>query len=269
MRNNLDFNVSTKLFISGFTINPNKNLSCFKDIISGLCNYYKKNHICDFDGETVHVNFLGQQIGELYVQEIMSDNESGRIGFVNLENGYFVLKIVDSVYPAEIQFDLFLNEKMTDFQIIIDHLSSPSLPFDGLGMFDYSYNISYFTKKNNIITKENKNIAPYDINEEYDFDKHQNYINNNKEYSIVLNQLKEIECYFCKSLPKYSIFYGLPRSIVFVCENHKDVGSNKELNASNEFDKDIRLLGDIFKGPEYELKIYNDNNITYGKNIKT
>lgn len=269
MRNNSDFDAYTKLFIQGFTINPNKNINNFKNIIEGLCNYYKKSHVCDFDGETIHDNFLGKQVDHIHVQEIISKSESGRIGFVNLQNGYFVLKIIDSVYPAEIQFDLFLNEKLLDFQIIIDHLSAPALPFDGLGMFDYSYNISHFTKKNNILAKDNKQIATYNINKFYNEDEHKDSIVNNEEYKIILNQLKEIECYFCNVLPVYCIFYGLPRKVVLVCENHKNVGSNKELNASEDLDKDIRILENNFNNHKYELKVYDYNDKIYGKNVKT
>ncbi len=285
MYNNLDFETSTKLFIKGFTINANQNINSFKEVISSLCHNYEEKHFCDFDHTSVHSNFLGKRIGEIHVEKISfgksrswglrntsvsgpskagtfvqnSSNEdifqeSGFIGFVSLDNGYFVLKIVDNVYPAEIQFDLYLNNKMTDFQIIIDHLSAPALPTDGLGMFNYSYNVSYFTNQDSIISKQNKTIAPYKINS---FNKENNGV-------VILNQLKEIECYFCNNTAKYSAFYGFPRKIIILCEEHKDFGSTKEFDFDPSLEDDIRDL----ESNKYKL-IRDQNDLgNYSKNVK-
>lgn len=268
MKNNADFEVCTKLFIQGFTINPNKNLVMFKDMIIGLCNSYSLKHYCDFDDNTIHMNYLGKQIGKIHVEEIISEKESGRIGFVNLENGYFVLKIIDNVYPSEIYFDLYLNEKLTDFQIIIDHLSAPAVPLDGFGMFDYSYNVNYFTKNENKISKHNKTESPYFINDSYNSEKHNKNILEDKEYKLILNKLKEIECYFCSNIPTFVVFYGLPRKTIFVCKKHKKYGSSKELGSSKEDGDDIRMLGNIFKNSPYLLNLIDYHNVKHSRNIK-
>lgn len=285
MHNNLDFEVSTKLFIRGFSINANQDIDSFKNIIKSLCDNYEDQHVCDFDDTVIHNNFLGKRTGEVYVEKIFSNNpkslnlqntstsgpsragsfvenssnkdifqELGFIGFVNLDNGYFILKLINNVYPAEIQFDLYLNNKVTDFQIIIDHLSAPGLPTDGLGMFNYSYNVSYFTNQDSIISKYNKTVAPYKIN---------NY-NKDNSNTVILNQLKEIECYFCNNIAKYSVFYGLPRKIIILCEEHKDLGSTKEFNFNPDLEDDIRHL----ESYKYKLVVEKNNFGSYSKNVK-
>lgn len=223
MNNNNDFEIGTKLFITGFSINPVKDPQMLHQIIKGLCNY-ESVHLCDFGNITEHKNYLGDLVGNIKVDYIEEDKFKGVIGFACLTNGYFVLKIYDNVYPAEIQFDLYLNEKMDDAQIILDHLSSPSGPFDGLCIFDYQYSLSYITKPKNILNKYNKNNAPYVVNEAYNSKLHQQSVIENKFYGVQLNELTNPQCYFCKDMPVIFKLYDNPRKIILVCNNH----ANKE-----------------------------------------
>lgn len=219
MHNNKDFEIGTRLFITGFTINPVKDTNVLYKIIKGLFSY-NKTHLCDFGNITEHQNFLGSLVGDIKVDYITSPLFNGVIGSANMDNGYFTLKIYDNVYPAEIQFDLYINSKVLDIQIILDHLSSPAGPFDGLCMFDYQYSLSYITKRSSILNKNNKNTAAYELNEPYSEIMHQESVTNNVFYEIKLNELKNPECYFCKKNPIMFKLYDNPRKLILVCEDH-------------------------------------------------
>lgn len=236
MHNNKDFEIGTKVFITGFTINPVKDPQVLYKIIEGLLSYDKK-HLCDFGNITEHENFLGSLVGDIKVDYIENKLFKGAIGYANMDNGYFTLKIYDSVYPSEVQLDLYINSKVLDIQIILDHLSSPAGPFDGLCIFDYQYSLSYISKRHNILNKNNKNIAAYDLNEPYNQKKHQDSIINNEFYEVKLNELKNPECFFCKNQPSMFKLYDNPRKLILVCDNHLNsqgsVSENKVTSWNN------------------------------------
>jgi hypothetical protein len=255
-----DYPVGTKLIINGFTINPVKDKDNLVNILTGLCNYEKK-HLCDFGNKTVHTNYLGKQIGETRVDYVQNEDHSGLIGYVLLENGYFVLKIWDNIYPAEIQFDMYLDEKMLDPYIIIDHLSAPAIPLDGLGMFNYKHTLSYTTKQDNILFKNNKKNSAYKINEPFYLEE---YKKNSENSKFILNELNNISCYFCDKNTNTFVFFGIPRKIISACEDHKHFGSTKELNADNSLVMDIRDLSKIF----FEIIKIENTKKGYTKNVK-
>ena len=255
-----DYPVGTKLIINGFTINPIKDKNSLINILNVLCNYQKK-HLCDFHRNLVHTNYLGKQVGPTRVDYIKNENHSGLVGYVLLENGYFVLKIWDNVYPAEIQFDMYLDEKMLDPYIVIDHLSAPATPLDGLGMFNYKHTLSYTTKQDNIIFKNNKKNAAYEINEPFDLEE---YKKNPKNSKVILNELKNISCYFCNRNAESFVFFDTPRKIISVCQDHKKWGSTRELGADNSLTMDIR---DVSK-EQFDIVEINDTKDTYTKNVK-
>jgi hypothetical protein len=234
MKNNNDFLTTSKLIINGFTLNPIRNKNDLKNIIKSLCNNYTKDHVCDFDGETIHKNYLKKQVGEIYVEEKIIEEELSYIGFVILENGYFTLTIKKNVFPSEILFDLYLEEKILDFQIIIDHLSCPAKAnhVDGLGMFDYAYSLTYNTKHESKLYKDIKENCNYEY------------------YTEDLNSLKNAECYFCSRPPEFFIFYNLPRKTIFVCKNHKNFGTQEEISSKDKEEyvlKEIKINGKIFQ----------------------
>lgn len=254
----------TYLTINGFTINPIKSKSQLKAIIKGLCNYNQK-HLCDFQTEIelIHTNFLGKQIGKPKIDYIFDQNFQGLIAHVTLENGYFTLKIIDNIYPAEIQFNLFLNKKMEDCSIIIDHLSAPARPNDGLGMFDATYSLVYVNKKNHFLSKSDNKKPFYFINQNPDLDNPN--IKNSENYAIILNELKNIECSFCNQLAQYTVFCSFPRKTIPICKEHKDSRylNGKELGANNQEELDIRNSAD-----KHTSIIIQKDDIKYTKNIK-
>jgi len=259
-------NVSTKLIINGFTLNPVTDELAFFLSVKGIANY-KDFHICDYDKgnnneKKVHKNYLGKIISNPKVDYIDSGSFKGWIGCLVLENGYFVIKIWDSLYPARIQLDLYLDEKMEDADLIIDSLCAPAVPFDGFGMFDYTYSLSYITKQTNIIDKDN-NVPSYELNKFFDID---DYINKMGEYSIILNKLNKIQCYFCESQGEYFIFALNTRSIIPVCEIHKHRGSSKEFG-HNEEELDKRKVE--WYNNRFIMKTLENNNKKYTFNEDT
>lgn len=66
--------------------------------------------------------------------------------FAIFETGHLVLSIDSSSYPCFISFSL-LTEGNVDIELILDHLSAPSIKDDGFGMIDWSYNINYIKKE--------------------------------------------------------------------------------------------------------------------------
>lgn len=154
-----------------------------------------------------------------------------------MDNGYFVIKIWDNIYPAEVQFDLFLDAKMTDCSIIVDHLSCPAQPFDGFGLFNISYSLTHSIKNNVFISKNDKNKPSYKLNESFSKEK---YNKDYKNHYVILNELKEIQCHFCELQATNLIFYSYPVILVPVCIAHLNRGSNREIDSNKECDIDIR-----------------------------
>jgi hypothetical protein len=139
---------------------------------------------------------------------------------------------------------------MYDCSLIIDHLSCSAQPLDGMGLFNYSYSLTHSIRKEIFISKYNKMHAPYRVNEPYYREKHLKEIEN---YTVILNELKEIECYFCQSKGEYLIFYDYPKKIIPTCKVHKDQGSNREDGHDPNSILDIRKNNrDNFKKVKYE-----------------
>jgi hypothetical protein len=128
---------------------------------------------------------------------------------------------------------------MDDCSIIIDHLSCPAKPFDGMGMFNYTYSLTHSVKNKTFISKHDNKTAMYFINEAFD---RKEFIKKAEDYFIILNQLKKIECHFCILEANNLIFTGYPRKIVAVCNDHVSSGSRKELNSESEEDIDLRRV---------------------------
>lgn len=252
-------NIGTKLIINGFTINPILDEESFKSSLMGIANY-KDIHFCDYveKQKTIsHKNYLKKRIKSPFVNYLDNKNTRGWVGYQLLENGYYILKFWDNVYPARIQFDLYLDEKMHDADLIIDGLCAPAVPFDGFGMFDYSYSLSYITKNSSILEKENFTPS-YKINEPFNYD---SYINNIEDYKITLNQLDKIHCYFCNNDGKYFIFKQNKDSVVPVCKEHKVSGTQKEFGANQEEYEDIRTVKKY--NENYLMEVVEEGGIMY------
>ena len=210
--------VVSHLVINGFTINPVKDISYLHILINSLCTLYENKHECDLGSGIVHENFLGKQIGQPSVSYIENTTFKGLIGFAVLENGYFVIKIWDGIHPAEVQFDLYLDTKLPDCDIILDHLSCPVGHYDGLGLFNCTYSINYITKNEPPISKENKKTPTYFKNESFNSEK---YNQDPQNYSFILDEFHKVECYFCEENITDLTYIGYPKKIIFVCNNHK------------------------------------------------
>jgi len=128
---------------------------------------------------------------------------------------------------------------MEDCSIIIDHLSCPAKPFDGMGMFNHTYSLTHSVKNKTFISKRNNKTPMYFVNEEYS---EIELKRQGENYSIILNQLKEIECHFCTLEASNLIFTHYPRKIVAVCNDHINNGSKKELDFKSEEGIDLRRV---------------------------
>ena len=182
---------------------------------------------------------MGKQVGEPSVSYIENESFKGLIGFTVLENGYFVIKIWDNIYPAEIQFDLYLDEKIKDCDLIVDHLSCPAKPYDGLGLFNTTYSLNNYVKSKTFISKNNNQIPPYCVNQPFSI---KDLDEKKENYYYILNELREIECHFCNEKATDLIFYGFPTQIAAVCKLHLSIGSNREFGGKNEQPLDIRYM---------------------------
>lgn len=206
---------------------------------------YSKEHLCDYGYGKMHKNYLGHQIGNPYIVKIENEEYSGLMATQYMTNGYFVMKITDSTYPAEIRFDLFLNEPLQDVELLIDHLTAPAIPFDGPGIFDYKYSLSHENISTHHLSKFDKKESSYFVN-----DSMERY--ENGEWSITLNELEKIKCYFCNLDATRWIIIGapwwplkdgetrdidLPESQTFpVCNSHLGKGRHRERPSDKEKD---------------------------------
>lgn len=240
----LEEKISSRLIINGFTINPLKDPDVLNVVIMALCSDYDLIHTCDHrldmldeKGEALlHKNYLGKLIDKPLVSYVQNKSFQGLIGFAILENGYFTIKIWDNTYPAQVQFDLFLDEKMDDCDIILDHLSCPAGAFDGLGLFNPTYSLTNFTKNDIFVTKNNKQDSAYLINKPFDKEKY----DKDPDYTFTLNEFTKNECHFCKLTAEYLIFHGYPRKVVAVCKSCNREGAGREHGANPNAFFDIR-----------------------------
>jgi hypothetical protein len=249
---NLQINTNIKIF--GFTINPPKNEEQLKNILYGLTNSYEKKHICDFseNSDVVHVNpFIEQKIhfDQISVKKIDFKQTCTLVGFLPLNNGYVVIRIKLNTYPCEVGVHIFLNEKVEDIDLVIDHLSAPALlnsknaNADGMELFDIDYSITYESEKNNKINKHDKNIYP----------ERTDWRGENKNY------LHNIECFFCREDAGFVSIHGHPARSVLVCEIHKNYVEDKK---SKQFTVNYK------NNEKYLTTKFVINDEIYSKNIK-
>lgn len=222
------------LTIHGFTINPTTHPDILKNIIRGLAGY-SEMHLCDYVENELprktHKNYLGKIIGEPNVVEIKNDEKVGLIGHCFIDNGYFNIRVWNNIYPSQIYFELFLEDEILDADLIIDHLSAPAIPNDGLGMFDYTYSISKKILPSSTLEKFSKLESSYHVNDPILLD--------GENWEIELNKLKEMECYFCKAEPNSWIFVKNDKGphtsfrATLVCQDHKRLGRLGETEGIN------------------------------------
>lgn len=236
---------SSRFNLRGYTINPIKDSEWLNNMLSGLFTY-SKEHLCDYGHQAYHKNYLGSPIGLPYIVNINEPGNEGLIATQYMSNGYLVMKITDTVYPAEVRFDLFLNESLDDVELLIDHITSPAIPFDGPGIFDYTYSLVHENTPIHHLSKFDKSQSSYFVNEPL--------FKNEKDgsWSATLNELGKIECYFCKLEASRWIIVGPPypkleqgesRDInlaefqtVPSCKNHIIMGRFRERNTEKEKD---------------------------------
>jgi hypothetical protein len=258
----------TRLNINGFSINPVADKTFLFNIIKGLTEYDDK-HFCDYGKNVVHKNYIGTPV---FLPEVTLINENERTGFVGfcvLTNGYLVIRMFTNTYPSTIEFDLVLDDKLEDIDLIIDHLCAPAIPNDGLGMFDYTYSLKTEKMLDNSLFKDNQNDSPYHLNDQIKF------LDEGKtEWEVVLNELKTIECYYCKDNGTNWIFIDdvanvhLDFKSVVVCKAHMHRGRIRELSSTlgNAEGKDFyKSATDISFLPKHVVD--EDGNILYTKNF--
>lgn len=236
---------SSKFNLLGYTINPIKDKEWLSQMLSGLFTYSDK-HLCDYGHSTYHKNYLGKQIGLPYIVKIDEPENKGLIATQYMSNGYFVMKITDNIYPAEIRFDLFLNDPLEDVELLIDHLCAPAIPFDGPGIFDYTYSLTHENLPFHHLSKENKLESSYYINSPMSKN------DSDKIWSVTLNELGNIKCHFCDNDGTRWIILGAPweplnegesRDVnllefktVISCNEHVNKGRYRERHTDKEVD---------------------------------
>lgn len=251
--------IFTQVTIHGFTINPIIRAPMLRAILFGLTDY-EDYHVCDHgEVDAKHKNYLGKRISDPIVVMNKTEKDHGLTGMCFLENGYFVIKIWDNVYPAQIQFDLFLTDNIEDLDLILDHLCAPASPWDGLGMFDYTYSKSSFPPKSHVLEKQDIDKSSYFINPPIKF------LKNNKDWEVTLNQLSGIYCHFCENkssdfvLTQTNKMHHASFKIVSVCEHHKSSGRVGEHDPRSE--KQFSSLGFYTSKDDLSLsldKVYDE-----------
>jgi len=253
---NKELDVSTKLIINGFTINPIIDTTAFEDFIKGML-LYKEKHLCDFNHTLLHSNYLSNMIGSPTINYLNNDSNSGLIGYALLENGYFVLKIEYNWHPARVQFDLYLDTKLPDATLIIDHLSAPASPLDGLGLFDISYSMSYITKPRSMIANKDNRLFYY-TNEPFSM---QSYESDKENYEVTLNELNNAQCYLCaEQATSYRFYDDGPRISILTCNKHAVEVTSREHGADKASKKDIRHI--LKSKKRYKMEFIEDGGYT-------
>jgi hypothetical protein len=261
-------NTFTKITITGFTINPVTNIEILGNIMIGLTEY-GDSHWCDHGGmNTLHKNYIGKRLSNPVVIMNESEDNHGLSGICILENGYFVIKIWDKVYPSQIQFDMFLTNQVDDLDLILDHLCATAVPYDGLGMFDYSYTKTNTIPLNHMMEKNEKNQSSYIVNDPIK-------INGPSDWSVKLNQLGNVSCFFCDSVgiswilfTNRKIMHHSSSRLVIVCNEHKKngrVGERMPNGAENSESVDVYTSENSHNF--IQEKVVDDNlSIQYTKN---
>ena len=190
--------IQSRLIINGYTINPVTNIDALNQVMNGLVSY-DSNHSCDLTkGVNIHKNYLGKSLCEPFSIIVKEKDNGGMIGQAFLENGYFTIRIWDKVYPAEVQFDLYLRSELKDIDLIMDHLCNPATPYDGFGLFDCTYSLNHEYIKSSPLSKFNKEQSSYFVNDTLQ--------NNEHGWHVTLNELDELFCYFCDKKAEFWIF---------------------------------------------------------------
>lgn len=84
--------ITTRLIINGFTINPIKDTYALKIFIDSLCSIYDNNHLCDLGTGIVHQNYLGKQIAEPSISYISNEKFRGLIRIYSFRKWLFYHK---------------------------------------------------------------------------------------------------------------------------------------------------------------------------------
>lgn len=186
-----------------------------------------------------------------------------------LDNGYYTIRIWNNVYPAEIHFDLFLEDDLEDIDLIVDHLSAPAVPNDGLGMFNHTASINRHIVQSNNLNKYNKDESAYYVNKPLSF-----LDSDKKHWEVTLNKLGSPECYYCKNSPDQWIFVDddsqshLNFIVVLSCKDHKNLGrvseissgsNNEEVDYHTSLNEKKFIMEDVFD---------SNNNKIFTKNIE-
>jgi hypothetical protein len=173
------------------------------------------------------------------------------------------------VSPAEIYFDLFIDGEIDDIDLIVDHLSAPAVPNDGLGMFNHTYSITTENIQSSILKKFENDDSSYYLNSPVSF------LDPGKEHwEVVLNKLKGPECYYCKNTPDQWILVDNDSELhlnfisVLACQEHKSLGriseissghSDEELDYHTSYNEKKFIMKDI---------VDENNNKLFTKNIE-
>ena len=224
--------IVTRFILNGFTINPVTEKQILINVMRGL-GQYKKNHLCDYGKDVVHKNYLGGIVLGPFAAEVDDVKNAGLVGNCILDNGYYTVRIWNNIHPSRFQFDLFLEDDLKDLDLIIDHLSAPPIPNDGFGIFDYTYSLETEKIPDSFLFKNKHNDSSYQINNKI------NFLNKEKnEWEIVFNELKSVECHYCKENGTNWIFIDdvgknhLNFKSVIVCKEHLDNGRIRELSST-------------------------------------
>lgn len=232
---------------------------------------YEDIHFCDYGVKnTTHQNYLGSIIAGPFASIVDTDSSHGVIGHCMLTNGHYTLRIWDNVFPAEISLEVFLEDDLPDIDLIVDHLSAPAIPNDGLGLFDYTFSVTTSSVPSSGLRKSAIGDSSYHINSPISF-----IGEDKKDWEITLNKLKETECYYCKNSPYQWIFIDdcvnchLNFRSVLVCKEHVGMGRVGEIvsgsNNSEELDYHTSKDGKMFI---MEDVVDENNNKLFTKNIE-
>lgn len=197
--------VESHIKITGFTLNPIKDYKLGESLMFGL-GQYPKEHVCDFNPEIKHTNYLGtiedrEIIYSKYIEEV---GNRGLVVFAPLTNGgHYTLRIWDESYPAYVQFEAYIKNRVYDADLILDHLKAPAFPWDGIGLFDETCSIAESQIRFSPLMKSSEKFFPgYVVKDPLIID------HENTTYSGYLNELDKIFCYFCEFKAE---FWGITR----------------------------------------------------------
>lgn len=231
---------TTHFHLEGFSLNPIFNRTALFSFLVGLASY-SRIHSCDFIDGMLHLNNLEKPyIDEISPSASKIEERNEFFCLQLIENGYLTLRVLKDEYPSRIIFDLFIEEKIRDFDLVIDHFCAPALnsdeAADGFGLFDYDYSISYYTQPKSSISLIKENSLEH-INKE------ESYLD-----PFDLNSINSLICYFCKNAATNWVIAAAHKSphaklnfenkSIPVCKDHISEGRTGE-DRNLEYDKEI------------------------------